>query len=99
MGARTSLLTGIAALLVSLALAACSGGSDMPTGAGGASSSSSGEGGAGGMAPPPENPEDYLDRPLRDQVDALEAGKITSAGLTKAYLARLPARDQGPTGT
>lgn len=48
---------------------------------------------------PKEKPEDYLDRSLRDQVAAMEAGKITSAGLTKAYLARIDTRDKGEHGT
>jgi amidase len=36
---------------------------------------------------------EYLDKPLRDQVTALEAGTITSAALTQGYMARSAARD------
>lgn len=45
-----------------------------------------------------EDPADYLDRPLRDQVTALESARITSAGLTAAYLARVDERDHGDGG-
>lgn len=44
------------------------------------------------------NPLDYLDKPLRVQVAALEQGVITSAGLTSGYLGRLSTRDQGDGG-
>ncbi len=44
------------------------------------------------------NPLDYLDKPLRDQVTALEKGVITSAGLTSGYLGRLATRDKGDGG-
>ncbi|HEX8796416.1 MAG TPA: amidase [Polyangiaceae bacterium] len=44
------------------------------------------------------NPLDYLDRPLREQVAALETGVITSAGLTSGYLARIASRDKGDGG-
>lgn len=47
---------------------------------------------------PPEDPSLYLDRPLREQVDAMESGKIKSAGLTSGYLARVEAKDKGPSG-
>jgi amidase len=44
------------------------------------------------------NPLDYLDKPLREQVTALEKGVITSAGLTSGYLGRLATRDKGDGG-
>lgn len=44
------------------------------------------------------NPLDYLDKPLREQVAALEKGIITSAGLTSGYLGRLATRDKGDGG-
>lgn len=44
------------------------------------------------------NPLDYLDKPLREQVAALEKGIITSAGLTSGYLGRLATRDRGDGG-
>jgi amidase len=44
------------------------------------------------------NPLDYLDKPLREQVAALEKGVITSAGLTSGYLGRLTTRDRGDGG-
>jgi amidase len=42
----------------------------------------------------PEDPGPYMDRSLREQVAAMESGKITSAGLTQAYLARIATRDK-----
>ncbi len=45
-----------------------------------------------------ESPEAYLDRPLREQVVALERGSLSSAALTTAYLARIAARDPGDGG-
>jgi amidase len=42
--------------------------------------------------------EDYLSRPLVEQVEALEAGEITSVALTEAYLARIQAIDTGDAG-
>lgn len=53
----------------------------------------------GGRVRPTEKPKDYLDRPLREQVAAIRAGRLTSAGLTRAYLARIEARDRGERGT
>jgi amidase len=44
------------------------------------------------------SPLDYLDKPLREQVAALEKGIITSAGLTSGYLGRLATRDKGDGG-
>lgn len=44
--------------------------------------------------PLPEDPGPYLDRSLRDQVTALESGRITSRGLTQGYLARIATRDK-----
>lgn len=78
--------------LATIVLAGCDG-SDEPRGSSGAGGSggSAGSAGAGGT---PENPADYLDRPLRDQVTALESGAITSAGLTQAYLERIADRDE-----
>ena len=44
------------------------------------------------------NPLDYLDKPLREQVTALDKGIITSAGLTSGYLGRIATRDKGDGG-
>jgi amidase len=44
------------------------------------------------------NPLDYLDKPLRDQVTAMENGTITSAGLVGGYLGRIATRDKGDGG-
>lgn len=54
--------------------------------------------GADGDASIGEDPASYVDRPMRDQIAAIEGGKITSAGLTQAYLARIDARDRGDGG-
>jgi amidase len=43
---------------------------------------------------PAEDPALYLDKSLREQVDAMESGKITSSGLTSAYLSRVDGRDK-----
>jgi amidase len=53
----------------------------------------------GGDAGVMENPEDWLDRPLREQVDGIENGKITSAGLITGYLGRMDARERATDGT
>src|SRR5688572_10587356 len=82
--------------LVGVALLGCSDGASEESGAGGADA---GVGGTGALdAGVVEDPRDYLDRSLRDQVLVLEAGKITSVGLTQAYLDRIAQRDQGSTG-
>ncbi len=46
-----------------------------------------------------ENPADFLDKPLRDQVDAMHAGKLSSAGLEQGYSARVDSRDHIDGGT
>src|SRR5688572_22041310 len=89
---RLSSFSGLVALVVGLG--GC--GSSDDGGGGTASGGSGGSGGAagsGGSAGGTENPADYLDRPLTEQVSAIESGKITSAGLTAAYLERIATRD------
>ncbi len=86
------------AIAVSSMALTCSDDEASTAAAGGASAvsssaSSSATGGAGG-----EDPAKWLDRPLREQVAALEAGIITSAGLTQAYLDRIAAIDAGDAG-
>ncbi len=56
-----------------------------------------------GPAPDPDpvqpvDPADYLDRPLRDQVDVVEAGLLSCVGLTTGYLDRIAERDDGDDG-
>ena len=41
----------------------------------------------------------WLDRPMVDQVRAMERGRISSEMLTAAYIARIAQRDEGPNGT
>ena len=105
------LRVGLAAsgVLIALAAASCSSssssstpppdsGAAADTGArvdAGAASQDAGASDAGAEAP---SAVSYLDRPLRDQVDALERGAISSVGLTGAYLARIAARDVGDGG-
>ena len=76
-----------ASLVVSFA--GCS--QESPTAAERAATTSSGDAGAAG-------PAAYLDRPMREQVAALESGAVTSAGLTAGYLARIASHDQGDGG-
>jgi amidase len=47
----------------------------------------------------PYNPGDWLDKPLRDQVDAMHGGKLSSAGLAQGYEARIDANDRVDGGT
>ncbi len=86
------------AVVVVVALTGCSGGSDGGGSAAGGSGGVGGALGAGGSDAGSENPADYLERPLRDQVTALESGAITSAGLTQAYLSAIDAKDRGSDG-
>ena len=102
---RSLMAGGIGGLVVSLGLAACSS-SGAPAGtqpggdSGAGDASSMDAGGDVALDAPVEaaNPADYLDRPMREQVSALESGLITSAGLTAAYLARIAMRDHGDGG-
>jgi amidase len=100
-----------AVCLGSLALASCSSATSSPAAATDSGVSvEGGEAGPGLDSGKPDadagheaaveagNPDDYLDKPLRDQVTALENGTITSAGLTAAYLARIAMRDKGDGG-
>jgi amidase len=98
MRGRTLMLGGVGGLLASLALAACSSGSGSPGAPSGGDDSGVDAGAMVDGAAEAANPDDYLDRPLREQVTALESGQITSAGLTAAYLARIGARDPGDGG-
>jgi amidase len=41
----------------------------------------------------------WLDRPMVDQIGAMERGRISSEMLTAAYIERIAARDEGPHGT
>jgi amidase len=66
---------------------------DAGGGGGGGASGSAGVGGAGGSAGSQENPADWLDRPLTEQVTAISAGTLASDGLTTAYLGRIAERD------
>ena len=101
-GATMATVAGLA----SMTLAACSSGNgSSPSGGppdGGATDSSSMLDSSKPFDGAPDveagNPDDYLDKPLRDQVTALEKGVITSAGLTQAYLGRIAARDKGDGG-
>lgn len=98
----------ICAALVLVAVAACgSNGAGSPgvSGDGGGTRGDTGAPGdarapsdAGGEADAGANPLDYLDKPLRDQVAAMENGTITSAGLVAGYLGRLATRDRGDGG-
>src|SRR5450432_594785 len=45
------------------------------------------------------DPADFLDKPLRDQVDAVRAGTLSSAGLEQGYAARVDSRDRIDGGT
>lgn len=45
------------------------------------------------------NPGDFLDKPLRDQVDATHSGKLSSAGLAQGYSARIDTKDHVDGGT
>ncbi len=52
---------------------------------------------------PPATPtattaDGWLDRPMREQIDAMEDGRLSSEMLTAAYIARIAERDEGPTG-
>ena len=47
----------------------------------------------------PYNPADFLDKPLRDQVDATHAGKLSCAGLAQGYSARIDTQDHVDAGT
>ena len=69
---------------IAFLLAACSDGGDGGSGSAG-TGRNGGTSGAAGSGAGADNPADYLDRPLREQVTALEQGAITSAGLTQAY--------------
>jgi amidase len=89
----------VSTAFIALTLGACSDDSRAGPAAGstsGEASGSGGGGGGGGVAA--EDPTAWLDRPLREQVEALEAGKITSVGLAGAYLARIEALDTGASG-
>ncbi|HZO15086.1 MAG TPA: amidase [Polyangiaceae bacterium] len=46
----------------------------------------------------PVDPQDYLDRSLREQVEVMETRALSSAGLTAAYFERAETRDRGPNG-
>jgi amidase len=83
------------ASVLSLVLAAVGCGSDESSGGStqGGTGGSGATGGAGGSGGTTENPADYLDRPLTEQVTAITEGKITSDGLTLAYLDRVATRD------
>jgi amidase len=87
-------LHGVPGALSVLLLLACGsddgGGGSGPSGGAGGTAGAAGSGGSAGAT---ENPADYLDRPLTEQVSAIESGKITSAGLTAAYLDRIATRD------
>ena len=101
-----------AVCLASVALASCSSGSSSsspaPDSGAGVEAGEAGSGLDSSAGPDGDaareaqveagNPDDYLDKPLRDQVTALESGIITSAGLTAAYLARIATRDKGDGG-
>src|SRR6476646_8390079 len=54
---------------------------------------------AGDAGDEPYNPGDFLDRPLRDQVDATHSGKLSSAGLAQGYAGRIDAQDRVDGGT
>jgi amidase len=58
-----------------------------------------GDSGAPDAADEPYNPADFLDKPLRDQVDAMHAGKLSSAGLAQGYSARIDSNDHIDGGT
>jgi amidase len=81
----------LAALIAFGALAGCS--DDSSDASSGGAGGSAGAAGSAGSDAGTENPADYLDRPLREQVTALESGAITSSGLTQAYLDRIAVRD------
>lgn len=78
-----------------LVLATGCGSDDSSSGGAGGSSGTAGAGGqsGGGSGGSTENPADYLDRPLTEQVTAIQDGKITSEGLASAYLGRVAERD------
>jgi len=54
---------------------------------------------AGDAGDEPYNPADFLDKPLRDQVDATHSGKLSSAGLAQGYAGRIDAQDRVDGGT
>jgi len=62
------------------------------------------EGGSRGLASSDENgvlpvdADEYLDRSLRDQVAAMEAGRLSSEDLVQGYLGRIDDRDRGADG-
>lgn len=83
-----------ACCVVAFATVALGCGSDDSSGGGAAASGgTSGSGGTGGSGGSTENPADYLDRPMTEQVTAIQDAKITSAGLTTAYADRVATRD------
>jgi amidase len=88
-----------ASLLALTALVACGDDSTFSGGAG--SGGSPGAGGNGGQATggAPANPAaDWLTRPLREQVAAIDAGTFTSEDLAQAYLDRIAEIDGGENG-
>lgn len=46
----------------------------------------------------PVDPAAYLDRPLREQIEAAQSGALSCAGLSAGYLARVEERDRGAAG-
>jgi amidase len=45
------------------------------------------------------DPADWLDKPLRDQVDAMHGGRLSSAGLAQGYSSRIDTNDRVDGGT